>query len=240
MGAMSPRKGGGRSRQAVLASLRRQILGLELAPGAALSEKDLADQLGVSRTPVRESLILLSEEGLVQVYPKLGTFVSRIDTARVADAQFLCEAVELSALEDVPTEPEAELVSALRENLTQQQVAELDREEFLQLDAEFHRNLLSLSGHGTAWAALASAKGYLGRARCNGFHDRDRLIHQHAEIIGAVVSGTAEAARSLLREHLRTVLEEVERALRRYPEYFTDGRSVSTDPSASAGRSPCT
>jgi DNA-binding GntR family transcriptional regulator len=239
MGDMSPRQGGGNSRQAVLASLRRQILGLELAPGAALSEKDLAARLGVSRTPVRESLMLLSEEGLVQVYPKLGTFVSRIDTARVADAQFLCEAVELGALGDIPRQPDPELVTALQENLAQQQGAQLDRESFLRLDAEFHRVLLALSGHATAWAALASAKGYLERARRTGFQDYDRLTDQHADLLEAVFSGTVEGTRSLLRRHLRTALEDVGRTFRRCPEFFTpessavqltDGRSVSTGP----------
>jgi DNA-binding GntR family transcriptional regulator len=246
---MSPRKGGGSSRQAVLASLRRQILGLELAPGAALSEKDLAAQLGVSRTPVRESLILLSEEGLVQVYPKLGTFVCRIDTARVADAQFLCEAVELSALEDLPPGPAPELVSALQQNLAEQRVAGLGREEFLRLDEQFHQNLLNLSGHATAWAALAPAKGYLDRARRNGFQNCCPLVGQHSELLEALLAGAVEAARSLLRRHLRAALEDVERALRRSPEFFTPescaaqltaGRSVSTGPSASAGRPPCT
>ncbi len=236
---MSPRKGGGSSRQAVLSSLRRQILGLDLEPGAALSENDLADQLGVSRTPVRESLLLLSEEDLVQVYPKLGTFVSRIDTARVADAQFLCEAVELGALDDTPSEPDPEIVAALRENLEQQRAVALDREEFLRLDADFHGKLLSLSGHGTACAALTSAKAYLERARRKGFQDSGRLISQHAALLDAVLSGTVETARGLLRQHLRTVLEDVERAFRRSPEYFTpesstaqltDGRSVSTGP----------
>jgi DNA-binding GntR family transcriptional regulator len=64
--------------------LRQRIIELDFAPGEPLSESDLAGKLGVSRTPVRESLILLAEEGLVDVVPQVGTFVSRIresDTA---------------------------------------------------------------------------------------------------------------------------------------------------------------
>ena len=56
--------------------LRERIVSLDLAPGAAVSEGDLAAELGVSRTPVRESLILLAEEGLIHVYPQLGSFVA--------------------------------------------------------------------------------------------------------------------------------------------------------------------
>src|SRR3954464_1739569 len=90
------------NRRVVYEALRRRVLTLELPPGAALSENELAAALGVSRTPVRESLILLAEEGLVQVFPQVGSFVSRVDPVKVADAQFLREAVELAALDDLP------------------------------------------------------------------------------------------------------------------------------------------
>lgn len=90
------------SRRDIYLKLRQLVLTLELPPGAALSENELAASLGVSRTPVRESLILLAQEGLVQVFPKIGSFVSRVDPAQVADAQFLREAVELASLDDLP------------------------------------------------------------------------------------------------------------------------------------------
>src|SRR3712207_6293623 len=99
------------NRSAVYTELRRRVVSLDLPPGAALSENELAAALGVSRTPVRESLILLAEEGLVQVFPQVGSFVSRVDPDRVADAQFLREAVELAALEDVPAELDPEVVA---------------------------------------------------------------------------------------------------------------------------------
>ncbi|WP_246571542.1 GntR family transcriptional regulator [Kineosporia corallincola] len=226
---MSPRKAGGSSRLAVYESLRRRILGLELAPGAALSENDLAAEMGVSRTPVRESMILLSEEGLVQVFPKVGTFVSRVDATRVADAQFLREAVELAALEDIPATPDPDLVAALRENLERQQVAGTDREEFFRLDEEFHHALLRLSGHGNSWSTVASAKGHLDRARRLGLYDAASprpFVEQHADVLTAVLSGDTEAARTTLRGHLRAVFEDVERVRRRSPELF------ATDPDA--------
>ncbi|GLY18953.1 GntR family transcriptional regulator [Kineosporia sp. NBRC 101677] len=229
MALMSPRKAGGSSRQAVYESLRRRILGLELPPGTALSENDLATEMGISRTPVRESMILLSEEGLVQVFPKVGTFVSRVDAARVADAQFLREAVELAALEDVPDEPDAELVALLRENLGRQQAAGIEREEFFRLDEEFHHLLLRLSGHGNSWSTVASAKGHLDRARRLGLDEVGSpkpFIDQHADVLEAVLSGNTEAARTTLRHHLRAVFEDVERVRRRSPELF------ATDPDA--------
>lgn len=229
MKVMSPRKAGGSSRQAVYDSLRRRILGLELAPGTALSENDLAAEMGVSRTPVRESMILLSEEGLVQVFPKVGTFVSRVDAAKVADAQFLREAVELSALEDIPAPPDPSLIADLQESIARQQVPGIDLEEFFRLDEEFHHALLRLSGHGNSWSTVASAKGHLDRARRLGLYDTASpkpFVDQHVDVLDAVLSGDTEAARTTLRAHLRAVFEDVERIRRRSPELF------ATDPDA--------
>src|SRR5688500_7228586 len=114
------------NRRVVYETLRRKVLTLELPPGASLSENELAASLGVSRTPVRESLILLGEEGLVRVFPKVGSFVSRVDAERVADAQFLREAVELAAFDDIPEALDPDLVAELRANLEQQREARHD------------------------------------------------------------------------------------------------------------------
>lgn len=86
------------ARDRTLDTIRRAIITLELKPGTPLSENELATELAVSRTPVRESLILLREEGLVEVYPQVGTFVSLVDPERVRQAQFIREAVECTSL----------------------------------------------------------------------------------------------------------------------------------------------
>src|ERR1044072_2785086 len=75
-------------------TLRDAIVRVDIVPGQQLSENELAAQLGVSRTPVREALARLRDEQLVHVVPQLGTFVSRISPAAVGDAQFVREALE--------------------------------------------------------------------------------------------------------------------------------------------------
>jgi len=148
-------------RDQTLDKLRRRIISLELPPGAPLSENELAQELGVSRTPVRESLILLREEGLVQVFPQIGSFVSLVDLARVSEAQFVREAIECASLQDVVVESEG--ISGLREILEDQREAEAadDIDAFFRLDEDFHRELLRLAGHETAWTAVNSAKAHL-------------------------------------------------------------------------------
>jgi DNA-binding GntR family transcriptional regulator len=210
------------NRRTVYETLRREVLTLELPPGAALSENELAARLGVSRTPVRESLILLAEEGLVQVFPQVGSFVSRVDPARVADAQFLREAVELASLEDLPAAPDPDLVRELRENLTAQRRPGLDVEEFFALDEAFHHSLLRLSGHGNAWTTVVAAKGHLDRARRLGLQATapPAFTDQHVEILDAVLAGDRAGARRAMRAHLRAVFDDVERIRERTPELF--------------------
>src|SRR5258708_5249501 len=92
------RTNGARAGLAAYAALRDAIVSTELEPGRRISENEIADKLGVSRTPVREALARLSDDQLVQIVPQLGTFVSRISVAGVDDAQFLREALECSAV----------------------------------------------------------------------------------------------------------------------------------------------
>ncbi|WP_433517555.1 GntR family transcriptional regulator [Nonomuraea sp. CA-143628] len=217
------------SRRTVYEALRRKVLTLELPPGTALSENELAAALKVSRTPVRESLILLSEEGLVQIFPQVGSFVSRVDPARVADAQFLREAVELASLDDLPAELDPGLIEELRQNLRDQQRPDLDIEGFFALDEAFHQGLLRLSGHGNAWTTVASAKGHLDRARRLGLHvtSPTSFAAQHVEILDAVVRGDVVLARTAMRTHLRAVFNDVERIREHSPELFaTDSGSA--------------
>src|SRR5437879_13407777 len=88
----------GRDRQAapqVFERLRGMIISLDLPPGAPLSRAALAGQFGVSSTPIRDALMRLEEEGLVDVFPQYATVVSRVDVRLAQQAHFLRQAVEL-------------------------------------------------------------------------------------------------------------------------------------------------
>lgn len=189
-----------------------------------MSENELAAELGTSRTPVRESLILLAQEDLVQIFPKVGTFVSRVDPERVADAQFLREAVELASLDDIPAEPDPEQVGALWENLAQQQQADDDPDAFFLLDEDFHLGLLRLAGHERTWPTVVAAKGHLDRARRLGLTENPSMRgfrDQHADVLEALLRGDRDQARCLMRDHLRTVFADIERVRQRSPELFS-------------------
>jgi len=213
----------GSNRKVVYETLRGKILTLALPPGAPLSENELAGALGVSRTPVRESLILLAEEGLVQVFPQVGSFVSRVDADKVADAQFIRESIELASLEHTPEHPAPELVAELRLNLERQHAPGLDIEEFFTLDEQFHQGLLGLSGHASVWPTVVAAKGHLDRARRLGLQANEstvRFADEHAAVLDALLDGDRPLARDRMRTHLRSVFGDVEKIRQRSPELF--------------------
>lgn len=202
--------------------IRSRIVSLELAPGAAISENELAGELGVSRTPVREALLLLAEERLVEIYPKVGTFVARVDRAQVAEAQFLREAIELTSLGSLTPPVDADQLASLRDNLEQQRGTS-SFSDFIGLDDAFHRDLMGLAGHGQSWSTAAAAKGHLDRARMLGLTSRPSLADraaEHQRVLDAVVAGDLGGAQELLQAHLRIVFDDITAVEQAFPELF--------------------
>ncbi|MCQ8190790.1 GntR family transcriptional regulator [Streptomyces rugosispiralis] len=226
-GLHAARSRGRNTRQLVHEVLRSRIVGLELEPGSAVSENDLAAELGVSRTPVRESLILLADEGLVDIYPQMGTFVSRIRERDVASAQFIREALECAALREAVGKAGARDVAELRVLLTAQEEADrqADMEGFFQLDEEFHARLMAVSGHASAWPVVSQAKAQLDRARRLSLpmtQQMSLLIGQHREVVDLLEAGDLDRADEALRSHLRLVFSDVEKIRSKHPELFSD------------------
>lgn len=213
--------------------VREDIIVGRSAPGSLLSENELAAALGLSRQPVREALLLIAQEGLVEVRPQSGTYVTRIDPDRVREAQFIREAIELASMAAC-AQPSAEEERMLRGLIARQRTAS-DRDALYPLDEEFHRALLGLAGHANAWAAVSAAKGHLDRARYVGMSATRAVqdyVDDHERVVDALVAGDAEAAIAALRAHLRFVFDDLEAVRAQHPELF------SAAPPARTGRAP--
>lgn len=212
-------------RAQVYALIRQAIVALELSPGQALSENELADQYGVSRTPVREALIRLADDGLVEVVPQLGTYVSRIDPFDVREAQFIRESLELASLPSVAGRATEADAATLREVLDAQRAAARDHDlrRWFELDEDLHRTLLEIAGHRRVWPVVQSAKAHMDRVRMLSLPEPEvleELIAQHERIVDGALAGERDAAESVLTQHLRLVLEHLEAFEQRYPDYF--------------------
>ncbi|MFD9897767.1 GntR family transcriptional regulator [Mesorhizobium sp. NPDC059025] len=192
--------------------LRRRIIQAELLPGERLSESEVAKSLSVSRQPVREAFIKLSEEGLVQVLPQRGTFVTRISVAAVMDARFVREAIEADVVRMVAESRAAGAIDELRRQVAQQKgVPHSDRAAFLRLDELFHRTLAASAGKSYAWNVIEGVKAQMDRVRFLSVDDMHvtRLIDQHERIVEAIASGDQNGAEQAMRLHLREILNSL-------------------------------
>ncbi len=217
----------GAARHQVYAALRAAILDARLAPGRKLSENELASELGVSRTPVREALAALREERLVAIVPQLGTFVTLVSEQAVADSAFVREALECAAIRLATERATPEALAALQANLAAQERAEADgdAEVFDRLDDDLHRQLCELSGHGIAWALSRRANGHLDRVRRLSLPEPGYLgemVAEHRAVVAAVADGDADRAESVLRHHLRMVLSSLPQIRSAHPEFFAE------------------
>ena len=215
------------ARDQVYASLRDAIVSAELEPGRRLSENELADLIGVSRTPVREALIRLQDERLVAIVPQLGTFVTLISAGAVADAAFVREALECAAVRLAADHAHTEDLTALHANLAAQDRArdEDDPAAFDRLDDDLHRQLCDLSGHAIAWQLSRRANGHLDRVRRLSLPEPGyvgEMLAEHRAIVAAVGEADADAAEAAMRHHLRMVLSFQDRVRDAHPGFFDD------------------
>jgi len=145
----------------VHARLRSDILFARLRPGQALSENQLAQQLGVSRTPVREAIQALVREHLVVVQPQRGTLVARLSMQRIREALFVREAVESHVIRTLLARPltpqDQELIDECLAR-HRQALARGQLEQTMQADADFHHSLLTLCGMEGVWPVVANAR----------------------------------------------------------------------------------
>lgn len=223
MAMSKPVRRGPNERHNVYRQVRDRIIALDLLPGSAISENELSKALNVSRTPIREAMLLLAEENMVEVFPKIGTFVSRVDQRRVTEAQFLREAVELASLRSLRPPFNPDVVQQLRNNLDQQDKVGDDLRAFFSLDESFHRGLMAMAGHEGSWATVVAAKGHLDRARMLGIQQIprfDKFIEDHRAIFQAVIDGSLDHAEKLLASHLRVVFEDIEAIRATSPDLF--------------------
>lgn len=207
-------------------TLRDQIVMLVRTPGTQISDKEISHSLGVSRTPVREAMLKLAEEGMIVVRPNTGTYVARIRPSTLANAHFLRLAVECSAIRDIGTASPAE--TRLLHRIISRQEEEIDASDprdFYKLDDHFHRHLLDLSRHGEAWSAIDRVKVQLDRVRYLAITKRERKIEvlvQHRAILAAAELGDGATAQERLEEHLRDSFRSIARAVEVYRGYFEE------------------
>lgn len=193
--------------QQVYAAMREAIVHCDLLPGEKLSESDVSAKFGVSRQPVREAFIKLSQDGLIQVLPQRGTFVSKISTKRVSDGRFIREAVEVAIVERAVKMIGSVQLALLADNLQvqAQEAQQGNRQRFFELDDDFHYALAQAVDCVMAWKMLQDIKANVDRVRYLSLFKESPLqdlLQQHQTIFEAIKSRDSNAARAAVKSHL--------------------------------------
>jgi DNA-binding GntR family transcriptional regulator len=205
--------------------LRDAIVDATLEPGRRLSENELAGWLGVSRTPVREALVRLRDDRLVEIVPQLGTFVTPISDSGLRDAQFIRVALECAAVRLAAERADTSDVRALEGILGHQAECRdgADFDRFYVLDDELHAALCAISGHGVAWSLSQRANGHLNRVRRLSLPQPrylEEMVAEHGVIVDAVSRRDPDGAEAALRHHLEMVLSALPAIRAEHPDFF--------------------
>lgn len=204
--------------------LEAAIREVRLVPGAPLSETELALQLGVSRTPLREALARLAEQRLVTVISQVGTAVSLIDMSQVEEAAFIRSALETAAFAKACASSSRD-VEPMREILVRQEnaLAGQDANGFFESDEALHQEVFRLAGYPHVWNLVRGSKSQLDRLRR--LHLPEALasrhvINEHIEIVDLLEAGDSIAGARLIEAHAFQILGMIGRIQNEHPEYF--------------------
>jgi GntR family transcriptional regulator of vanillate catabolism len=190
----------------VYRSLRLAILNGDLAPEARLLEADLAESLGVSRTPLREALVRLEADGLIAETGRVGYVVSDPRDS-LADAYHLRAAIEGYAVRLAAEKASVEEIAALRENVAQSRLMALaDTVGRARLNSEFHHLLATASRSPRLLRAFTNHRELVMTDEDMSLHTEEaarKFIHEHDLIVSAIEMRNGDMADSIMRAHLR-------------------------------------
>lgn len=217
----------GRAATQIHAALRDEIVRMQLKPLDMLNEKQLGQRFGVSRTPVREALLRLADEGLVEIYPQSGTFVSRIPRRALYEAILIRKALEATTVSLAIASMKDDRLRELDANqMALKQAADSGAiPRFHQIDSEFHQLIADIAGYPGIWAVIAQVKVQIDRYRYMTLPQNGRLdlvIAEHAAVIEGMRRRDDGAAVLAMTRHIGRLTEELDDIEHLDPELFLD------------------
>lgn len=209
--------------------LRKDIMTLVLMPGEPVSAAKIAERYDVSRTPAREALVKLETEALIDIYPQVGSEISRIDEDRAKQEWFVRTTLEMGVIDGFFEHVSKEDIRKMREychkmELVAGRMNDPDMTfEYLRCDNEFHAIAYHAAGQNLAASLVANSMAHYNRIRLlidMENTNKDRTLAAHEQLIKNIESGDKEGYRKLLKRHLGYFEQDIEDLRRRNPEMF--------------------
>jgi DNA-binding GntR family transcriptional regulator len=208
--------------------LRERILALDFAPGTTLARNDLVKRFGLSQTPIRDALMRLSGEGLVDIFPQSATRVSAIDLHQAIQTHFLRRSLEIEIVHTLALAAEKPFVAELTRILGAQEAQRQsgDLAGFEANDRAFHRVLYDAAAVPDLWTLIRDRSGHIDRLRRLDLPSPgkiEQILASHKAILTAIAAGDAAAAQTALREHLSGTLLHIDLIRAAHPTFVRGG-----------------
>ena len=194
--------------------VRERIFSHELAPGTWIDELKLAEEYGISRTPLREALKVLAAEGLVTMKVRRGAYVTEVSRQDLADVYHLLSLLESDAAGAVAanaTQAQLDELSALHDRLEiAARAGPADRAQFFAINESFHMRLLEIAGNRWRAQMVADLRKVMKLHRHNSLLKSGRIeesLAEHRQVMKALEQRDAAAAMQRMQEHFRNGLE---------------------------------
>lgn len=219
------------ARELAYQTVRSRIITMELKPGDPLNDRELAEELGISRTPMREALIMLNIAHMVVIKPQSGTYVAPIDLKLMELEQFARYTLEKEILNRVRRQLTPEQEADYRLNIEEYRQLEAAPEapqretRLLELDNAFHRKAFEICGMEAHFDHMLSTLQHVERIRKFSLQTNENksVCAAHTLILESLQHGTPEEISATLESHLNRYKLSVAEARRSHPDYFTEG-----------------
>lgn len=206
--------------------LKNNIVSMELEPGAMVSENELATQLGLSRTPVREALMDLAKCRVVDVMPQRGSRIALIDYTLVDEARFARQVLEVAILDQVCERATPADIAQLRQNVRLQMMTQEpgmgDSASLMELDDAFHEALFKIARKENIYSMLGSMTIHFDRVRNLALYvvKDSKIIEDHRQICEAIAARDPWKAKEVMTDHLTRVKVDAGSIRKAYPQYI--------------------
>lgn len=216
-----PRESG---REYALRTIKDNIIRLELAPGSLVSENELAAEMGLSRTPVREALIELAKVKIIEIAPQKRSMVAYIDYELVEEARFMRNVLECAVVELACQCAREEALLSLEKNVTLQRFY-LENSNYggiMELDDQFHKTLFQIAQKLQVYEMIQHISIHFDRVRSMALSSvKDiKIVEDHAQLLQALRDQDGARARALMEKHLNRYKFDEAAIRETYPQYF--------------------
>ena len=190
--------------------LRQRIFNRELPPGGWIDELKIAEEYGISRTPLREALKVLAAEGLITMKVRRGAYVTEVSEKDLADVYHLLALLESDAAGVVATQATNMELQELADLHQALESAEPDREQFFEVNEQFHLRLLELANNKWRDQMVADLRKVMKLNRHNSLLKSGRVhesLQEHRDLVQALVQRDAAGAIACMKTHFHNGLD---------------------------------